>query len=348
MSKSQKFSQQVLEWFDQFGRKDLPWQKDINPYRVWLSEIMLQQTQVGTVIPYFERFTAELPTLKDLANAEDDKVLHLWTGLGYYSRARNLHNTAKQVYADYNGKLPGTVEELCQLPGIGRSTAAAIVSIAFKQPAAILDGNVKRVLARYFAVDGWPGQTKVLKELWQHAENLSPQRRPADYSQAMMDLGATLCTRSKPACDRCPLIKDCKAYSQQNQSQYPGKKPKKVIPVKATQMLMIKNPAGEILLEKRPASGIWGGLWIFPQLDLKQDSKNYCHEQLASQIKTIELLPNLRHTFSHYHLDITPVAIQLKNDPAIVMESSRQLWYNLQQPVEIGLAAPIKKLLTKL
>jgi A/G-specific adenine glycosylase len=348
MSKSQKFSQQVLEWFDQFGRKDLPWQKDINPYRVWLSEIMLQQTQVGTVIPYFERFTAELPTLKDLANAEDDKVLHLWTGLGYYSRARNLHNTAKHVYADHNGKLPGTVEELCQLPGIGRSTAAAIVSIAFKQPAAILDGNVKRVLARYFAVDGWPGQTKVLKELWQHAENLAPQRRPADYSQAMMDLGATLCTRSKPACDRCPLIKDCKAYSQQNQSQYPGKKPKKVIPVKATQMLMIKNPAGEILLEKRPASGIWGGLWIFPQLDLEQDSKNYCHEQLASQIKTIELLPNLRHTFSHYHLDITPVAIQLKNDPAIVMESSRQLWYNLQQPVEIGLAAPIKKLLAKL
>jgi A/G-specific adenine glycosylase len=353
MSSQAPLNQRVLDWFDHFGRKDLPWQQDINPYRVWLSEIMLQQTQVGTVIPYFQRFTAELPTMQALAAADDDKVLHLWTGLGYYSRARNLHKTAKQVCADYQGQLPDTVEALCELPGIGRSTAGAIVSIAFQQPAAILDGNVKRVLARYHAVDGWPGQGSVLKTLWAHAEQHAPKKRVADYSQAMMDLGATLCTRSRPGCDSCPLSTDCIAHSQQNPQIYPGKKPKKVMPVKTTQMLIIKNPDGDILLEKRPASGIWGGLWIFPQLenpqlDSEQQASHYCLDQLSQQPANIEIWPQYRHTFSHYHLDITPVLIQLDRQPAMAMESERQLWYNLQQPAEIGLAAPIKKLLAKL
>ena len=341
-------SQRVLDWFDHYGRKDLPWQHDINPYRVWLSEIMLQQTQVNTVIPYFQRFTAALPAVEDLAAADEDQVLHLWTGLGYYSRARNLHKTAQRVCADHRGAFPNTVEQLCELPGIGRSTAGAIVSIAFQRPAAILDGNVKRVLARYHAVDGWPGQTAVANTLWQFAEAHSPGERVADYSQAMMDLGATLCTRSKPACPLCPLSDDCLAREQGNPGHYPGKKPKKALPVKTTQMLIIKNPDGEVLLEKRPATGIWGGLWIFPQLDSDADAARHCLDNFGETPQHIDCWQRYRHTFSHYHLDISPVVIQLNKVPATAMEANRQLWYNVQQPAEVGLAAPIKKLLAKL
>ena len=341
-------SPRVLMWFDQCGRKDLPWQHDITPYRVWLSEIMLQQTQVSTVIDYFTRFTTELQSMKQLADANEDLVLHLWTGLGYYSRARNLHKTAKIVCEEHNGQLPNTVGALCELPGIGRSTAGAIVSIAFKQRAAILDGNVKRVLARFHAIDGWPGKTTVLNTLWEYAEAHTPSGRVADYSQAMMDLGATLCTRSKPDCPRCPLNSDCQAYKQQETQRYPGKKPKKVLPVKSTQMLIIKNPKGEILLEKRPPSGIWGGLWIFPQLTMEQNHQQYCQETFNIIPKDVTHQPQHRHTFSHYHLDISPIVIELSKEPRNIMEANRQLWYNLQQPAEIGLAAPIKKLLSKL
>ncbi len=341
-------SQHILEWFDHSGRKDLPWQQGINPYRVWLSEIMLQQTQVSTVIPYFQRFLAELPKVEDLAAASEDQVMHLWTGLGYYSRARNLHKTAQLVCSDHGGLFPNTVEQLCELPGIGRSTAGAIVSIAFQQPAAILDGNVKRVLARYHAVDGWPGQSAVAKQLWQFAEAYTPSRRVADYSQAMMDLGATLCTRSKPSCPLCPLNENCQANKQGNPQDYPGKKPKKALPIKTTQMLIIKKPDGEVLLEKRPPSGIWGGLWIFPQLDMDADSSQYCLDNFGESPKHIDHWQHYRHTFSHYHLDINPVVIQLNKAPALIMEDNRQLWYNVHQPAAVGLAAPIKKLLAKL
>ncbi|MEE8058791.1 MAG: A/G-specific adenine glycosylase [Pseudomonadales bacterium] len=341
-------SQQVLQWFDHSGRKDLPWQRDITPYRVWLSEIMLQQTQVSTVIPYFQRFIAELPTIESLATASDDQVMHLWTGLGYYSRARNLHKTAKLVCSEHHGQLPNTIEQLSELPGIGRSTAGAIVSIAFQLPAAILDGNVKRVLARYHAVAGWPGQSSVAKNLWQFAEAHSPTARVADYSQAMMDLGATLCTRSKPACSLCPLSDDCIAFCQGNPLDYPGKKPQKILPVKTTQMLIIRNPKGEVLLEKRPPSGIWGGLWIFPQLQIEADPIHHCINHFGETPNQLENWQRYRHTFSHYHLDINPVLIQLNKHPAIVMEDQRQLWYNLLYPAEVGLAAPIKKLLDKL
>ena len=341
-------SRRVLKWFDHSGRKDLPWQQDINPYRVWLSEIMLQQTQVTTVIPFFEKFIATLPTIEDLAAASEDQVLHLWTGLGYYSRARNLHKTAQRVCSEQSGRLPHTVEELCDLPGIGRSTAGAIVSIAFQQPAAILDGNVKRVLARFHSVEGWPGQSHVLKTLWQYSEAHSPSQRVADYSQAMMDLGATLCTRSKPACPLCPLKKDCTAYRQSKQQDYPGKKPRKTLPVKSTQMLIIKNPDNELFLEKRPPSGIWGGLWIFPQLTNDDDPRQFCLDHFGQSPSHIDHWQCYRHTFSHYHLDINPVVIQLQQHPSMMMEANQQLWYNMQQPVEIGLAAPIKKLMAKL
>lgn len=341
-------SQRVLHWFDHSGRKNLPWQHDINPYRVWVSEIMLQQTQVSTVIPYFIEFMQQLPTVEDLAKASDDQVLHLWTGLGYYSRARNLHQTAALICEEYQGEFPNTVEQLCQLPGIGRSTAGAIVSIAFQLPAAILDGNVKRVLARYHAIEGWPGQTAVLKNLWHVAEAHSPKQRVADYSQAMMDLGATLCTRSKPDCPRCPLKQDCMANQQASQTQYPGKKPKKTLPVKTTQMLIIHNAEGELLLEKRPPSGIWGGLWIFPQINQQDDASEYCQTILGQTPKWLERWNNLRHTFSHYHLDISPTVVTLAATPSLVMEADRQLWYNPHQPATIGLAAPIKQLIARL
>jgi A/G-specific adenine glycosylase len=351
MNKNQphiNFSQQVLSWFDHSGRKDLPWQQDINPYRVWLSEIMLQQTQVKTVIPFFKHFTDTLPTIEDLAAASEDQVLHLWTGLGYYTRARNLHKTAQRICSDQNGQLPATVEELCDLPGIGRSTAGAIVSIAFQQPAAILDGNVKRVLARFHGVDGWPGQSKVLKKLWAYSEACSPSDRVADYSQAIMDLGATLCVRSKPTCPQCPLKKECVAFSQGKQKDFPGKKPKKTLPVKYTQMLIIKNPNNELLLEKRPSSGVWGGLWIFPQLNNEDDAQRYCIDKLGLKPSQIDHWHTYRHTFSHYHLDISPVVIQLPKHSSMVMEDNQRLWYNMQKPLEVGLAAPIKKLMAKL
>ncbi|MFA7554323.1 MAG: A/G-specific adenine glycosylase [Spongiibacteraceae bacterium] len=341
-------SSRVLHWFDQFGRKHLPWQQNINPYRVWVSEIMLQQTQVSTVIPYFQQFMNNFPTVHDLAAASDDQVMHLWTGLGYYSRARNLHKTAKIICNDHGGNFPNNVAQLTELPGIGRSTAGAITSIAFQLPAAILDGNVKRVLARHRAIAGWPGQSAVLKTLWEFAEAQTPNTRVADYSQAMMDLGATLCTRSKPACPECPLNADCLAFEQGRQTDFPGKKPKKVLPVRTTRMLMIRNPDGELLLEKRPPSGIWGGLWVFPQLAIDEDAEQYCLDQFGQKPLHSDHWQPYRHTFSHYHLDISPVVLQLAQASANIMEADRQLWYNLQQPVAIGLAAPTKKLMSKL
>lgn len=338
----------VLKWFDQHGRKNLPWQSNTTPYRVWVSEVMLQQTQVNTVIPYFERFMAEFSTVEALAAANEDEVLHLWTGLGYYSRARNLHKTAQYVCEERNGQFPDTVDGLSELAGIGRSTAGAIVSIAFKKRAAILDGNVKRVLARHNAIPGWPGQSQVLKELWAFAEVHTPKRRVADYSQAMMDLGATLCTRSKPACSICPLDKDCLSRIEGQPQLYPGKKPKKILPVKSTIMLMIENPDGELILEKRPNTGIWAGLWIFPQVEKNTQISPFCEDQLGASIKSRETWESYRHTFSHYHLDITPVHIKLAQTNSEVMAPNQRLWYNRHQPPAVGLAAPIKKLLGKI
>lgn len=346
------FSQKVLAWFDQHGRKNLPWQHNISAYRVWLSEIMLQQTQVKTVIPYFQKFTDTFPTVESLAKASTDDVLHLWTGLGYYARARNLHACAKKVVDDFDGKFPQTVDELETLPGIGRSTAGAICSIVWNKPTAILDGNVKRVLARFYAVEGWPGQTATTKQLWQFAESLTPTSRTGNYSQAMMDLGATLCTRSKPNCLACPLVDECKAFKQGNPSDYPHKKPKKAIPVRQTHMLMVQNPDGEFLLEQRPSQGIWGGLWSF--IELREDHHNFlafCCDKLGINEESIDdsaiqTWNTYRHTFSHFHLDITPVLIPLHRQPQAIMADDRTIWYNTQTPQQVGLAAPVKRLLS--
>ena len=348
MNSPNHFSERVLTWYDQYGRKDLPWQRDINPYRVWVSEIMLQQTQVRTVIPYFERFMARFPRVQDLADAPVDEVLHLWTGLGYYARARNLHRTARAVCEQHGGEFPVGVAGLESLPGIGRSTAGAIASIAQGQWAAILDGNVKRVLARHHAVAGWPGESRVLNTLWSLAEEHTPQQRTADYTQAIMDLGATVCTRSKPACDTCPLAADCTARATGSQAEHPGRKPRKALPVRETVFLILRDADGHVLLQKRPANGIWGGLWCFPELAAVADTTDWCLDQFGREPAGTTLGEAFRHTFSHYHLDIQPLHARLDARPESIMAAEEQLWYNVAQPPQVGLAAPVARLLNAL
>ncbi|MDZ7924910.1 MAG: A/G-specific adenine glycosylase [Marinagarivorans sp.] len=371
LREARQFQKRVLDWYACHGRKHLPWQQSISAYRVWLSEIMLQQTQVETVIPYFERFVSHYPSVQSLAAAPLDHVLHLWSGLGYYARARNLHKAAIAVCEHFDGEFPRSVAALQTLPGIGRSTAGAIASLAYQQPAAILDGNVKRVLARHYAINGWPGQTATANQLWDIAEALAPNnsKKPNDnraslqndnsaYSQVMMDLGAVVCTRSKPKCHECPLACSCQAYEQGTWANYPGKKLKKTLPVKHLYMLLLQVN-NSTLLEERPSSGIWGGLWSLPELDdmaeltplLKQRWPQYKTEGKAQPQAT------LRHTFSHYHLDITPVVQPLKvtavqapptNYIGAKLEKRAELWYNPEQPQSIGLAAPVKKILAQL
>ncbi|WP_421868521.1 A/G-specific adenine glycosylase [Motiliproteus sp.] len=343
----EQFQQAVLSWFDQHGRKDLPWQHPITPYRVWLSEVMLQQTQVSTVIPYFERFVAAFPTVRQLAEAELDQVLHLWTGLGYYARARNLHKAAQQVVELYDGQFPTSLDEMASLPGVGRSTAGAILSIAQGVPTPILDGNVKRVLARYRAIEGWPGRSAVLKQLWQLSEHFTPHQRCADYTQAMMDLGATLCRRGKPDCQRCPLRSDCVALAQGNPQAYPGSKPKKALPKRECRMLLLRDHQGRVWLHQRPPVGLWGGLWSFPQFDDTQPWESWLQAQCREYAEP-QPLPPLVHTFSHFQLRIEPVLIE-----GVALEERRvaepgTCWYDLESPPQLGLAAPVERLLRQL
>lgn len=340
------FSTRLLVWFDEHGRTHLPWQQAISPYRVWVSEIMLQQTQVATVIGYFERFMTRFPDVIALADASEDEVLHLWTGLGYYARARHLHNAAQQVKHQHNGEFPRTLDELQALPGIGRSTAGAIISIACSGRAPILDGNVKRVLARWRSIEGWPGQTPVARQLWHLAEQLTPHERVADYTQAIMDLGATLCTRSKPGCAKCPLNTDCRALAEGTVAQLPGKKPKKTMPVKRVCMLLIENPDGEFLLEKRPSSGLWGGLWSFPEVAAEALDKAL-KDQALIQVEP-QLIAPFRHTFSHFHLDITPVHATPQRPDTRISEVGQRNWYDPHQPDAIGLTRPVTRIMEQL
>jgi len=337
----QAFADKVLAWFDIHGRKHLPWQQSVTPYRVWLSEIMLQQTQVDTVIPYFNRFIERFPKVEDLAHAKVDEVLHLWTGLGYYARARNLHKAALRVCDVYSGQFPDTVEALETLPGVGRSTAGAILSLGMQQSAPILDGNVKRVLARCFAVEGWPGQTPVAKQLWQLAEQHTPLERCHHYNQAMMDLGAMVCTRSKPACHLCPLSEFCQAKALEAIDHYPGKKPKKALPKREAYFLIIQNQAGELLLEKRPSPGIWGGLWCFPSCETL-DELDERLEGYPVTVRTKRELAPLQHVFSHYALLLRPCLIKVEEGLS-VMSADHLVWYNGEQ--KLGLPKPIKQLI---
>ena len=345
------FSSRLLTWFDKHGRKDLPWQQNPTPYRVWVSEIMLQQTQVATVIPYFERFMQRFPDVLDLANAQQDDVLHLWTGLGYYARGRNLHKAAQTIRDEFGGTFPTELEQVMALPGIGRSTAGAILSLSLKQRHAILDGNVKRVLARFHAIEGCPGTAVIEKEMWQLAERHTPPDNNAAYTQAIMDLGATVCRRGKPLCPLCPQNQDCQALQQGLQNQLPSARPRKQLPVRATTMLMLANGRGEILLRQRPPTGIWGGLWSFPELaggNPSNDSiEQWCAEKLGHQVAVTERWPVLRHTFSHFHLDIEPVYLHSKQAISQIGDDTAT-WFSPAKPASLGLAAPVKQLLEQL
>ncbi len=337
------FQQKILTWFDKHGRKDLPWQQNITPYRIWLSEVMLQQTQVTTVIPYFNKFIHVFSNINQLATISVDNVLQLWSGLGYYARARNLHKTAGIIHEN-GGVFPNDLQTLIDLPGIGRSTAGAILSIAFNHSHPILDGNVKRVLSRFQAISGWTGNTRVSKELWKISALYTPIERVADYTQAMMDLGATLCTRSKPKCIECPISVSCIAYKENKVTEFPASKPSKTVPIKKIFFLVLFNKQNQFLLQKRPVTGIWGGLWSFIEFDSTADIQSWCLEKNIS-FQRAKQLDEQRHTFSHFHLDYTTVLLSTDNLTNKVMEANQAVWYKAEQINNLGLPAPIKRLL---
>ncbi|UXI67489.1 A/G-specific adenine glycosylase [Tahibacter amnicola] len=333
----------LLNWFDQYGRHDLPWQSPRTPYRVWLSEIMLQQTQVATVIGYFTRFVTALPDLPSLAAAPTDTVLALWAGLGYYSRARNLQRAAQLCMERHGGELPRDAEALAALPGIGRSTAGAILAQAWGLPHAILDGNVKRVLARFHAVHGYPGTTETARVLWGHAESHLPARRLADYTQALMDLGATVCQRARPLCTTCPLAADCAAYRQGIVGQLPSRKPAKAVPTRQTCVLILRDETGRTLLHRRPATGVWAELWSLPETPSASQAASAARS-LGVRTDGFEVLPSFTHVFSHYKLEIQPLlARATPANQAGEMPDLR--WCDSQALTEVGLPAPIKRLL---
>ena len=341
------FTKKVLSWFNEFGRHDLPWQNTQDPYQIWVSEIMLQQTQVKTVIPFYKRFMEQFPTIASLASSDQDKVLHYWTGLGYYARARNLHKAAQTIMSDHNGIFPKEFVDVIQLSGIGRSTAGAILSFAFSQQHAILDGNVKRVLSRYFGVTGWPGKRVVSDQLWRIAEDHTPKKHIAKYTQAIMDFGAILCSRSKPQCCICPLAKSCIAFNTKEIENFPGKKPKKALPTKTTTMLLIKNEQSAFFLIQRPPTGIWGGLWSFPELsgNLDSSTKGDVLKFAGADVTVKKVGTPFTHTFSHFHLEITPIFAAFKSSCNDAISETTTIWYDPKKPLQIGLAAPIKKLL---
>jgi A/G-specific adenine glycosylase len=346
---SEQFSRALLEWFDVHGRHHLPWQENTTPYRVWVSEVMLQQTQVATVIPYYERFMAAFPSVAALAQAPIDEVLHLWTGLGYYARARNLHACAKAVVDQYGGEFPHDIERLMQLPGIGRSTAGAILAIALGHRHPILDGNVKRVLSRVFGIAGDPASKEVVAALWARSDACTPEKRVGDYTQAIMDLGATLCTRSRPACTVCPMNTRCVAAREGRQAQLPGAKAKRIRPARETTLLIAQAGEDEtaaVLLERRPDSGVWGGLWSPPQFESQDEALRWCVRELGATPYQPESLDPIDHAFTHFDLRLLPVRI--KCEASLAAPDANRQWYQLTNPSRVGLPQPIRQLFARL
>ena len=343
-------SARLLDWYRIHGRRDLPWQHPPAPYPVWVSEIMLQQTQVQAVIPYFEKFMARFPDVRALAAADVDEVLHIWSGLGYYARARNLHRAARAVVDEHGGKLPQSLDALMALPGIGRSTAAAILALSAGERHAILDGNVRRVLCRYHAIEGWPGASAVARRLWSIAEAHTPEDDVAAYTQAIMDLGATVCTRAQPRCDECPLNGDCLALAEGRETELPQPRPRKATPIRQTVFVIVRDPRGRVLLERRPPAGIWGGLWSFPECEPGTDVRVWCREHLGLAVKPLRELDALRHTFSHFRLEIQPVLVSVDGRGAAkaVKDDADLQWYESDGDDRIGLAAPLTRLLGEL
>jgi A/G-specific adenine glycosylase len=338
----------LLSWWDAHGRKDLPWQTDPTPWRVWVSEVMLQQTRVGTVEHYYERFMQAFPDAVTLADASADRVLHLWSGLGYYARARNLHRAAQVVRDQSGGEVPASFDALAALPGIGRSTAGAILALSAGQRYPILDGNVKRVLSRLFRIEDSPASPAVQRELWALADDCMPQDRVAHYTQAIMDLGATLCVRRNPACTRCPLATQCMGFAAGVQEQLPAAKPKRARPQRFSIVMLVVTSRREVLLEKRPASGIWGGLWGLPETASIEDVPGWCAARFGQTPEDTRIGPVLRHAFTHFDLAMTPVEIRLAADSARAMDGDRWLWYNVGHPQQVGLPAPVSRLISSL
>ncbi len=337
------FASNLIVWQKQHGRHDLPWQNTTDPYAIWVSEIMLQQTQVSAVIGYYSKFMARFPTIAALAGATQDEVLQHWSGLGYYSRARNLHNAAQSIMDEHNGSFPEDFDTIQTLSGIGRSTAAAIASFAFNQVQTILDGNVKRVLTRHFAIAGWPGTPKIEKQLWALAESLLPKTDMVAYTQGLMDLGATLCTRSKPKCTSCPLNSTCEAYKQSRVAELPTPKPRKTIPEKQITMLILRH-GNEVLLEKRPPTGIWGGLWSFPETASTDDFIAISRERFGIDVQPDTPLPTLSHTFTHFKLHIQPQPLQVLKQSTQIKEPG-QIWLNIEDAIGAAIPTPIRKIL---
>lgn len=343
------FAERLLGWFDRHGRKSLPWQLDPTPYRVWVSEVMLQQTQVATVIPYYERFMARFPDVESLAAAPLDEVLHLWTGLGYYARARNLKACAEILMQQYGGDFPTNIEAVSALPGIGRSTAGAILALSRGERHPILDGNAKRVLARVFGIDGDPGSTPVLKKLWSAAEACTPIERAAAYTQAIMDLGATLCMRRRPACTVCPMNPGCIAVREGRQTELPGAKRRRNRPSKAAVLLVAEagdDDGRAVFLERRPGAGIWGGLWSPPQFDTESAALEWCRQELGV-MESSEALPPIEHGFTHFDLRLTPLRVKCVRSSRVETSADR-LWYSLSAPPKVGLPQPIHRLLERM
>ena len=328
------FATRLLAWHREHGRHDLPWQRSRDPYRIWVAEVMLQQTQVATVVPYFERFMAAFPTVSSLAYAELDAVLGAWAGLGYYARARNLHAAAIHIRDLHGGRFPDEFDAVAALPGIGRSTAGAILASAHDRRHPILDGNCKRVYARHAGIDGWSGATAVARDLWAHADAVTPDADARNYTQAIMDLGATVCTRANPQCDRCPAAVDCVARCEGRIAELPTPRPRRVRPLRAASLLIVRNRAGEVLLERRPPSGVWGGLWCLPWVD-------------GDGPPAARALPPVRHAFTHFELEITPWALDadaLDRDEG----DGHRVWADSARRATLGLPAPVRRLLDAL
>lgn len=344
-----EIADRLVAWQKHAGRHHLPWQQNPTAYRVWVSEIMLQQTQVATVIDYYLRFMQRFTTVKDLAQAEQEEVMQYWAGLGYYSRARNLHKTAKIIYEHYDSLFPSSVDALEALPGIGRSTAGAILSFSQKKFAVICDGNVKRVLTRHFEIPGWPGKAQVHKQLWHIAESQTHQKKSHIYNQAIMDLGATICTRSKPNCHVCPLKSTCQAFKNHRTQEFPHKKPKtgQPFPQRSAYLIVLINKNNEVLLVQKPDYGIWGGLWSLPEADIGTNPVTTLEQQqqiLATPIKTLEVIA---HKFSHYQFNITPIIMRTDSTPSRLEQSTTQ-WVKLSNHNNYGVPSPVRKLFQQL
>ena len=336
-----QLSKKIIKWQRKFGRNNLPWQINTNPYKVWISEIMLQQTQVKTVIPYFEKFMNRYPNIESLADSTEDEVLSYWSGLGYYSRGRNVLKSAKIIKKEFNSSMPSDSDSLESLPGIGKSTAGAILSLGFKKRAAILDGNAKRVLVRYFKVEEVIDSNRTVKKLWQIAEEQLPKKDNDVYTQAIMDVGSLLCKRTNPLCVQCPLENDCLAKKDGVEGLLPKKSPKKVKPKRSVYWAYIKNDKGEVLLENRTKNGVWEGLWAFPEFQKKRDRQNFL-ERFQTSCKLTDKETTFSHSFSHYDLNINIVTLEVRSNQ---IKENDKAWFNSKDIINVGIPAPINKIL---